>query len=78
MRERMGLGRMEFAVRSEGGTAVYESTRSTFAGFPVPKLLGLEARGIVAPTQDGWSVEVNITSPLLGLLCSYRAVMTWK
>ena len=76
MVERSGAGVLLFDVRVADGNVVYESVSASLFGISLPKMLAPHARGVVSPTTDGWSVEVTIEWPLLGLLCAYKAVLT--
>ncbi|KAF0975419.1 hypothetical protein FDP41_005413 [Naegleria fowleri] len=45
--------------------------------IPVPKMFALDPSGkSVCVNSRSWHVEVNISNPLLGRICSYRGIMT--
>jgi len=48
--------------------------RMYILGIPIPRFLGLVADGItrVSESGDGWFVDVEVSSPIFGLLVSYQ------
>ncbi|KAG2382034.1 hypothetical protein C9374_005826 [Naegleria lovaniensis] len=48
-----------------------------FFNVPVPAMLALDPSGkSVCVNSRSWYVEVNISNPLIGTICSYKGIMT--
>jgi hypothetical protein len=59
--EQSGAGRIEFSLRvDESGALLYQSTRCRFLGVPLPNSISPTVRAKVAPTGDGWHVDVIV------------------
>jgi hypothetical protein len=59
--ERSGPGHIEFALQvGEGGALLYQRTRCRFLGLPLPEAMSPDVRAKVAPTTDGWYVDVSV------------------
>ena len=59
--ERLGLGRIAFALTAEDGALLYRQASISVAGLPVPRWLGPTVSAAVSPHANGWHVEVTVT-----------------
>lgn len=73
MVESSGQATITFDVRVSEGSVLYSSVGASLYGISLPRALAPRAKGVVSATVDGWLVDVEIASPLFGLLCAYRA-----
>lgn len=73
--ERSGPGRIEFDITAdESGALQYQRTRCRFLGVPLPEALSPHVRATVAPTTDGWHVDV-IVEWRGHAICRYHGAM---
>jgi hypothetical protein len=78
MVEHRGVGQLWFSVSLIDGEVRYETVRATLFGVTLPKTLTPRATGRVTATEDGWRTQIEVTAPLVGLLCAYSVVMKAK
>jgi hypothetical protein len=56
-----GPGHIEFSLQvNESGALLYQRTRCRFLGMPLPEAISPNVFATVAPTSDGWHVDVRI------------------
>ena len=72
--EQSGPGTVEFVLRVDDGALLYEQTRCRFLQVPLPCPLAPQVRARVAPTADGWHVEV-VVEWRGHLVCRYGGAM---
>jgi hypothetical protein len=75
MVEHRGPGRLWFRVDATPDEIKYESVRFDVFGIVLPRWMTPQATGRVAPTDDGWQVEIEVRAPVVGLLTGYWAGM---
>jgi hypothetical protein len=78
MVENRSVGRLWFSVSLVDDEVRYETARATLFGVTLPKALTPRATGRVTATEDGWQTQIEVTAPLVGLLCAYSVVMKAK
>jgi hypothetical protein len=61
-----------FKVRGDEQGLRFDFQHNRLMGIKLPYLISLRADAIAEGTGDSWQITVNITSPLLGVLASYR------
>jgi len=76
MVELSGPGAIFLVVEGEGENLVYRSAKATFGGIRVPRGLAPTVVARAIPTETGWVAQVEISIPVAGQLCSYRAEIT--
>ncbi|MEX2244824.1 MAG: DUF4166 domain-containing protein [Fimbriimonadaceae bacterium] len=78
MVEHRGPGRLWFSVSVTDGAVVYESVCASVFGVALPRSMTPRVTGRVSPAEDGWQTQVEVSAPLLGLLCAYSVRMRAK
>ncbi len=78
MVEHRGPGRLWLCVSVIDGAVVYESVRASVFGVFLPRSMTPRVTGRVTPTNDGWQTQVEVTTPVFGLLCAYSVRMRAK
>ena len=72
--ERSGPGTVEFVLRVDDGALLYEQTGCRFLQLPLPRRAAPQVRARVAPTADGWHVQV-VVEWRGHLVCRYGGAM---
>jgi hypothetical protein len=75
MVEHRGFGQLWFAVTIVEGEVHYETVRASLFGLVLPRSLTPRATGRVIATEDGWQTQIEVSAPLVGLLCAYSVKM---
>ena len=71
--EKFGPVLMFFTVVVTGRCVEYSTDRVTLFKLRLPRLIAAKTDAVVCEDGDGWIVAVNVRSPLLGVLCRYKA-----
>jgi len=72
--ERLGLGRVAFALDVDAGALRYRQVSMSVARIAVPPSLGPRVSVGVCPASEGWHVQVEVTWRA-HLVCRYSGVM---
>jgi hypothetical protein len=69
--ERAGLVTITFDVRADGTGMSFTSVSCSFAGLRVPRWLAPTIEATTSATPVGWSMEVRVSAPHVGLVERY-------
>jgi hypothetical protein len=69
--ERAGLATIAFDVRAEETGMSFASVSYSFAGLRVPRWLAPSIEATTSATPEGWSMEVRVSAPHVGLVERY-------
>jgi len=69
--ERAGLATIAFDVRAEGTGMSFASVSCSFAGLRIPRWLAPSIEATTSATPEGWSMEVRVSAPHIGLVERY-------
>jgi hypothetical protein len=74
--EKAGALQFVYRLSSNEKGITFDFQHNRLRGIKLPLYTSLRAEATACGNDDHWHIEVNITSPLLGLLATYAGKMT--
>ena len=74
--EAAGPVRFAFDVTADDTSMRFTIRRAWFLGIPIPRPLAPRVSAVVTANADGWSVDVQVMAPVVGLLVRYAGILT--
>ncbi len=70
--ERAGSVELGFKVYVKDHSLFFEQVYTRFLGIRLPGFMSIFSKASAVEHEDGWKVEVNTLSPLLGQILNYK------
>lgn len=72
MIEKSGPAALQFILSEKNGNIHFVQKNMLFFGMVAPKIFGLQSIANSIEDENGWKVDVEVRSPLFGLMLKYK------
>lgn len=78
MIEKSGPAALKFNLSEKNGSIHFIQKQMLFFGIVAPKIFGLQTIANSIEDENGWKVDVEVRSPLFGLMLKYKGAVKIK
>jgi len=75
MIEKSGPVALKFNLTEKDGSIYFVQKQTLFFGLAAPQLFGLRTIANSIENENGWKVDVEVRSPLFGLMLCYKGLV---